>query len=135
MSVELSPEARAFVDAARVARLATVTADGRLHVVPVCPALDADRILVATEPTQKSRNVAADPRVGVAFDEYYEDWSTLRGVSVTGSATIHRDGEVWDRGRDLLYAKFPQYASDAPIEPGRTLMLEITLDWVSKGGL
>ena len=135
MSAELSPLARAFVDTARVARLASVTPDGRLHVVPVCPVLDADRILVSTEPTQKVRNLEADPRVGLSFDEYDEDWSTLRGVSVTGSATIHRDGEVWDRGRDLLYTKFPQYASDAPIERGRTLMLEIRLDWVSTGGL
>jgi hypothetical protein len=56
VSAELSPEARVFVDAARVARLATTTPEGRLHVVPICPALDGDRILISTEPTQKVRN-------------------------------------------------------------------------------
>jgi PPOX class probable F420-dependent enzyme len=135
VSAELAPEARKFVDTARVARLATTTSDGRLHVVPVCPALDGERILISTEPTQKVRNLEADPRVGLAFDEYDEDWSTLRSVTASGRATIHRDGRVWDRGRELLYAKFPQYAGDAPIEPGRTLMLEVALGWVSTAGL
>jgi len=131
VSAELSSEARAFIDAARVARLATMTPDGRLHVVPICPALDGDRILISSEPNQKTRNLEADPRVGLAFDEYDEDWSKLRGVTLSGRATVHRDGPVWDRGRDLLYEKFSQYAGDSPIERGRTLMLEIELDWVS----
>jgi PPOX class probable F420-dependent enzyme len=135
VSAGFSPAARSFVDAARVARLATIAPDRRLHVVPICPALDGDRILVATEPTQKVRNVEADPRVGLAFDEYDEDWSKLRSVNASGRATIHRDGSVWDRGRDLLYRKFPQYADDAPIEPGQTLLLEIELDWVSAAAL
>jgi PPOX class probable F420-dependent enzyme len=134
VSAELSPEARVFVDAARVARLATTTPEGRLHVVPICPALDGDRILISTEPTQKVRNLEADGHVGIAFDEYDEDWSKLRSVTANGRATIHRDGPVWDRGRELLYAKFPQYAGDAPIEPGQTLMLEVELDWVSTVG-
>lgn len=134
MSAELEPEVRAFVDAARVARLATATPDGRLHVVPICPALDGERIVISTEPTQKVRNLEADPRVGLAFDDYDEDWSKLRGVSVSGRATIHRDGPVWDRGRWLLYEKYPQYVDDSPIEPGRTLMLEVEIDWVAVSG-
>jgi len=132
---DLSPEARGFIDEARVARFASITPDGRLHVVPVCPALDGDRLLIATEPTQKTRNLDADPRVGLAFDVYDEDWSTLRGVSVSGRATVHEDGPTWDRGRELLYAKFPQYERVSPIEPGSTVILEVELDWISSGGL
>jgi PPOX class probable F420-dependent enzyme len=135
VTAELSPEARAFVDAARVARLASARPDGLLHVVPICPVLDGDRILVATERTQKVRNLEADARVGLAFDEYDEDWSTLKSVNASGLATVHADGPVWDRGRELLYAKFPQYPADAPIEPGQTLIVEIELDWVSTSGL
>jgi hypothetical protein len=85
VSAELSPEARVFVDAARVARLATTTPEGRLHVVPICPALDGDRILISTEPTQKVRNLEADGHVGIAFDEYDEDWSKLRSVRRTAA--------------------------------------------------
>ena len=118
---------------ARVARLATATPDGRLHVVPICPALDGDRILIATEPTRKVRNVESDPRVGLSFDDYDEDWSRLRGVSASGRATVHREGTVWERGRDLLYEKYPQYEPDAEIVAGRTVMLEVELDWVSRG--
>jgi PPOX class probable F420-dependent enzyme len=113
VSAELSPAARAFVDAARVARLATIAPDGRLHVVPICHALDGDRILVATEPTQKVRNLEADPRVGLAFDDYDEVWSKLQSLSASGRAAVHRDGPVWARGRELLYRKFPQYPDDA----------------------
>ena len=134
MSVELSSDVTAFLKDARVARLATNGPHGP-HVVPVCPVLDRDRVLIATEPTRKTEHLRADPRVGLAYDDYEEDWSRLRGVSVAGRATLHAAGEVWERGRTLLYEKFPQYETVSPIEPGRTLMIEIELDWVSGGGL
>ncbi len=135
MSPELSKAEAAYIGEARVARLATIAPDGGPHVVPVCPVLDGDRILVATERTRKIRNIQVDPRVGLAFDEYDEDWTRLRGVSVSGTATVHEAGPVWERGRDLLYEKFPQYEEQAEIVPGRTLILEIALEWVSHGGL
>lgn len=135
MSVELPPDVAAFIGAARVARLATLTPEGDLHVVPVCPVLDRDRLLVATEPTRKVRNLQENPHVGLAFDDYAEDWSRLRGVSVSGIARVHDAGAVWDRGRDLLYGKFPQYPAEAEIVGGRTLMIEIEIGWVSPGGL
>ena len=134
MSVELSEDVAAFIRDARVARLATIGPEGP-HVVPICPALDDGRLLIATEPSRKVENLRTDDRVGVAFDEYGEDWSRLRGVSVSGRATIHAAGEVWERCRRLLYEKYPQYETDAEIVPGRTLVLEIELAWVSRGGL
>jgi general stress protein 26 len=135
MTVELTPEAKAFIDAARVARLATHMPGGGIHVVPICPALDGDRILVSTEPSHKVDHLRANPSVGLAFDDYDEDWSLLRGLSISGKATIHEDGPVWDRCRDLLYEKFPQYEPDAEIVPGRTLAIEIDPTWVSRGGV
>ena len=47
-AVVLDGPQAAFVDAARVARLATSMPDGSPHVVPVCPVLDLDRILIAS---------------------------------------------------------------------------------------
>jgi nitroimidazol reductase NimA-like FMN-containing flavoprotein (pyridoxamine 5'-phosphate oxidase superfamily) len=135
VTAELTPEGRAFIDAARVARLATLMPDGGIHVVPICPALDRDRILFSTEPNRKVEHLRVNPTVGLAFDEYDEDWSRLRGLSISGTATIHAEGPVWDRCRDLLYEKFPQYEPDAEIVPGRTLAIAIDPTWVSRGGL
>jgi nitroimidazol reductase NimA-like FMN-containing flavoprotein (pyridoxamine 5'-phosphate oxidase superfamily) len=133
VSVELAAGVAVFLRDARVARLATLGPYGP-HVVPVCPVFDGDRILIATDPTMKTEHVRADPRVGLAVDDYEEDWSRLRGVSVTGRATLHEAGVVWERGRALLYVKYPQYEPTAPITLGQTLMLEVELDWVSRGG-
>jgi hypothetical protein len=109
---------------------------GGVHVVPICPALGEDgRVYIATEPGQKVANIEADPRVGLVFDAYDEDWSKIRRVSVRGRASLHRDGPAWDLGRDLLYSKFPQYASEAEIVRGRTVVIAVELDWVSKGRL
>ena len=135
MTLEIPPDAAAFIREARVARLASVTPEGGLHVVPVCPVFDGERLLVATEPTRKMRNLRANARVGVAFDDYDEDWSKLRAVSIAGTAQIHDAGPVWELGRDLLYEKFPQYEPEAEIIAGRTLILEIEIGWVSRGAL
>ena len=135
MTVELTPEAKAFIDAARVARLATHMPGGGIHVVPICPALDGDRILVSTEPSRKVDHLRANPSVGLAFDDYDEDWSLLRGLSISGKATIHEDGPVWDRCRDLLYEKFPQYERVAPIEAGTTAIIEFRIDRVHSNGV
>ena len=135
MTTPLSPDDAAFVSAVRVARLGTAMPGGGIHVVPICPALDGDRILIATEPGRKVSNIEADPRVGLTFDVYDDDWSKIRRVSVRGLATLHRDGEVWDRGRELLYEKYPQYEAEAEVVRGRTFVIEVEIEWVSEGRL
>jgi len=136
VSVELSPDDAAFVRDQPVARLGTTMPGGGVHVVPVCPALGEDgRIYLATEPGQKVTNLEHDRRVGLTFDVYDDDWSRIRRVSVRGEATLHRDGEAWDLGRTLLYAKFPQYEPEAEIVRGRTVIVVVEPDWVSKGRL
>jgi nitroimidazol reductase NimA-like FMN-containing flavoprotein (pyridoxamine 5'-phosphate oxidase superfamily) len=108
---------------ARVAYLGTVGPDGAPHVVPVCPVLDLDRILVASEvATVKVRNIEANPAVTLCVDAYDEDWTKLRAVLVFGEATLIGDGFEWERDRNLFYEKFPQYPEQAPIEDGTTVM-------------
>jgi PPOX class probable F420-dependent enzyme len=131
----LAGTAAAMVRDARVARLATVLPDGSPHVVPVCPVLDGDRLVVALDGGVKLRNLRNDPRVALVVDDYVEDWDALRQVVVFGRATLLEDGPGWERGRDAMYAKFEQYEPQAPIERGSTVVVEIAVDRVSTSGV
>ena len=126
----------AFVAAARVGALATSYPDGRPHVVPVSFVMDLDRLVFATEAsTQKVRNIRADPNVAISFDRYDEDWSQLKQVIVHGEAYVLEMGFEFERDRALLYDKFPQYESEAPIEEGSSVIVEVRVDRVVSWGL
>lgn len=132
----LSGAAAAFVDPFRVGHLATFSEETGPHVVPISPVLDLDRLVFATDrDTAKVRNIQANSSVSVGFDAYDEDWSNLRAVVVFGEAYLVESGPEWERGRNLLYEKFPQYPADAPIDPGSTVIVEIRPDRVVTWGL
>lgn len=125
-----------FVEGQRVARLATIHADGTPHVVPVSTVLDVDRLVFATErDTQKVHNLEGDPHVALVFDDYSEDWGALRQVVVFGRAMVIDSGPEFERGRGLLYDKFEQYEALAPIEQGESAIVEIRIDRVSSDGV
>lgn len=131
-----SPREAAFVAAARTGALATVYPDGRPHVVPISPVLDLDRLVFASEAdTQKVSNIEASPDVAVSFDAYDEDWSRLQQAIVHGEAYVIRSGFEFDRDRTLLYEKFPQYPTEAPIEEGSSVIVEVRVDRVVSWGL
>jgi PPOX class probable F420-dependent enzyme len=131
----LSPAEEKFVRWSRVARMATLGLDGRLHNVPISPALDASTVVIATDRTsRKVRNLEANPRTTLVFDEYSETWDLLRGVVIEGVVEIVRDGDGFTRGRDLLYEKFRQYEIDAPIETGSSLILRVAPERVLSWG-
>jgi len=130
------PEAT-FVDAAKVARLATTMLDGGPHVVPVCPVLDLDRILIASAFDQKVANIRGTRAVCIAFDEYSDDWDHgLFQVIVFGDAYLVESGPEFERDANLLNEKFPQYpVSTYPIQEGTTVIIEIRVTRVSSSGL
>jgi nitroimidazol reductase NimA-like FMN-containing flavoprotein (pyridoxamine 5'-phosphate oxidase superfamily) len=132
----LSGPQAAFVDAARVARLATSMLDGTPHVVPVCPVLDLDRILIASAFDRKVANIRGTPAVCIAFDEYSEDWEHgLFQVIVFGEAYLVESGPEFERDANLLNEKFPLYPQSAyPIEEGTTVIIEIRPTRVSSSG-
>jgi PPOX class probable F420-dependent enzyme len=105
---------------ARIGRLATVTPDGRPHVVPVCFALHEGRIYTAvdakpkaTRALQRLENVRAHGRASLLVDHYEEDWARLWWVRVDGAATLE-DGEA---GLDALAVKYAQYRDQRPAGP------------------
>lgn len=126
----------AFVEVQRVAYLASVYADGRPHVVPISAVLDLNRLVFASErDTQKIRNLEGDPSVCVGCDEYHEDWDELRQVVMHGQAYLVESGPEFERDRGLLYAKFPQYETKAPITMETSVIVEIRVDRVVSWGL
>ena len=120
-------------DECRVARLATVAADGRPHVVPICFALDGDTLYTAVDAKPKSTralrrldNIESDPRVEIVIDHYDEDWSKLWWVRLSGRArVIDHDA----RGLELLQAKYPQYRDDPPAGPFVVVEIEGRTGW------
>ena len=88
-----SPEMRARVAGARVARLATTEAGAAPHLVPICYALEGDVLYSAVDekPKRSQRlkrlaNIRADARVTVLVDHYEEDWTRLWWVRAAGRA-------------------------------------------------
>jgi PPOX class probable F420-dependent enzyme len=115
------PAARRRLSEARVARLATVGATGKPHMVPVSFALEGDTIYFAvdakpkrTTHLQRLHNIAANPSVCLLVDHYEEDWTRLWWVRVDGTARVLDDGAQADRGVDLLVGRYPQYARARP---------------------
>ncbi len=110
---------------APVARLATVTPDGRPHVVPIVFALDGEVVYTAVDGKPKSSarlqrlaNIEANPRVSILVDHYADDWSQLWWVRADGVATVVSDGPECARGLEMLRAKYPQYehvSLDGPV--------------------
>ncbi|MEU3842862.1 TIGR03668 family PPOX class F420-dependent oxidoreductase [Streptomyces sp. NPDC028635] len=124
-------EARRRFTGARVARLATVGADGHPHLVPVVFAADGDRIVTAVDRKPKTtrrlkrlRNIAAHPAVSLLADAYDEDWDHLWWVRADGDAHAVPPGTAGSAAREehagaitLLRRKYPQYAARPPDGP------------------
>ena len=115
----LSETHRRFLDAGRVAHLASADARGVPHVVPVCYAM-ADAALYVTidekpkrqdVPLKRLRNIEVNPAVAVTVDRWDEDWTRLAWVMLRGDAEILHDGAEHDRAQVLLRERYPQYRS------------------------
>jgi len=124
-----------FVGTARVARLATVSPEGIPHNVPVCPLLDSGKIFFGTEAkAKKVRNIDANPRVAIVFDDYTEAWKHLRGIMIQGTARIVTARE-FRSVRQKIYAKFLQYQSAAPLGEKDSAIVEVTAEHKLSWGL
>lgn len=124
----------------RVARLATVGADGSPHIVPVTFALSVEsagpEIVIAVDHKPKSttelrrlRNIEATGRVSVLADEYDEDWTRLWWVRLDGVARILAPGPDCARPIALLTAKYPQYQGNTPAGPVIRIDVDSVRGW------
>jgi PPOX class probable F420-dependent enzyme len=116
---------------ARVARLATLDARNRPHIVPICFAYDGKFLYTALDQKPKRvpperlarvRNIRAAPRVALLIDQYEDDWTQLWYVLIRGKAKLIPKSAQKEHARAIrkLRDKYPQYAlgmlaDDAPI--------------------
>jgi len=128
----LCDAAKAFVAAARVCRIATVSADGEPHVIPVCPVFDNEAtVYVDIGPSSATaRAVAHDDRVAVIFDVYDDDWSKLRKVILKCRAE-RVTGEEQEAAWKRIRATYPQHR-DIGWKPRLTLALR-AYAWLADG--
>jgi PPOX class probable F420-dependent enzyme len=129
-------EARRRFASARVARLATVSAEGQPHVVPCTFAVDGDLIYSAVDSKPKSttnlqrlRNIAAHPAVTVLTDHYADDWSALWWVRADGQATVIDDPRAMAAPIRLLAARYPQYVTSPPGGPVVVILVNRWAGW------
>ena len=125
---------------APVARLATVGADGRPHLVPCCFALDGDVAysVVDHKPKRSAAlrrldNIRAHPEVCLLIDHYEDDWTALWWVRLDGTARILSEGPERGRAIALLCAKYPQYRATPP--SGAVTAIDVTgrRSWSASG--
>jgi len=125
-----------FIRFARVCRVATVDQDGMPHNVPVCPLYDDHRLYFATAAdAKKVRNLEHNPRIALTFDDYTEAWEGLKGVMIQGEATLIPRGPRFRTIRRLLYQKYLQYESQAALEEGESVVVEVKIRKVFSWGL
>ena len=131
---------RDAVTDARVARLATVRADGRPHVVPVCFVLLGDVVYSAVDHKPKRgprltrlANVDATGVASLLIDRYGEDWSTLWWVRLDGPATIVSDPAEAAAAIAALVSKYPQYADRPPDGPVLAVTVDSWTAWSAAG--
>ena len=138
-----SADARARFAAARVARLATVDAGGRPHLVPIVFAVAGDTVYSAVDdakPKATTRlkrlaNIAANPNVAVMADHYDDDWTRLWWVRADGRARVlEPEAAEAGRARDLLAARYPQYRDRPPPGPVIAVDVERWSGWAAAGG-
>jgi PPOX class probable F420-dependent enzyme len=130
MGVDAETARRRVADAP-VGHLATVTPEGRPHIVPCCFALDGRWIYTAVDAKPKSTlalrrldNVDAHGEATVLVDHYDEDWAELWWVRVDGTARVHESGPRRAAALAALARKYRQYRESPP--PGPVIAIEIT---------
>ncbi len=127
-------DAWAFVERARVARLATAGKDAAPHVVPVVFAVVDGKIYVPVDGKQKKDverlkrldNIRENAQVTFLVDHYEDDWAKLGFALIFGSARIihaEADAEAYEKAAERLREKYTQYRGPITIH---AWMIEIT---------
>jgi PPOX class probable F420-dependent enzyme len=137
----VTEEVLSFLESARRAHLATASAGGAPHVVPICFAvLDRDTIVFAVDdkpkerarPLRRLRNLSENDRFALLVDRWDENWGRL------AYALLHGRGRLLPRagrGRaiEALRARYPQYV-EMDLSETRHEVVELRVERVHTWG-
>jgi PPOX class probable F420-dependent enzyme len=139
-------EARERFAAARVARLATASADARPHLVPMVFAVVGETIYSAvdhkpkrTTALRRLENVIVNPAVALLVDAYDEDWSQLWWVRAEGRGRV-LDRNAADAAQEVdvavraLVARYEPYVERPPVGPVLAVDVERWAGWSGASG-
>lgn len=122
MTIFLDDRVRRFLAAQRVGHLATVSARGEPHVVPVCYAVGETAVYTpidekpkqAGKTLQRIQNILATGRAAFIVDRYDEDWSRLGWVLLRCRAELLPPATPEHAlALTLLRQRYPQYVTMA----------------------
>jgi coenzyme F420-0:L-glutamate ligase / coenzyme F420-1:gamma-L-glutamate ligase len=141
--LDWSPRVQEFVQAHRVARLATVDSAGRPLVLPICyvivgealySPIDAKPKRVPVDRLKRLRNIADNPHVALVIDDFGEDWTALAYVILHGMAEILTAGPAFERAVAALREKYSQYHA-MPIQENPMIAVHLTrvVSWGAVG--
>jgi len=128
----ISSKIRARLEIARVARLATLDAERRPHLVFICfsydgsifySAIDRKPKRVAPDQLARLKNIKKTPEVALLVDHYDEDWTCLWYVLVRGQAELVFDATEQERAIQRLRKKYPQYDTDMLVDDAPVLRI------------
>jgi PPOX class probable F420-dependent enzyme len=91
---DLSPAARALLESAAVATVATINNDGSVHLSSAWVGVEDREVVFATLPDQrKLRNMRRDPRVALTIHgERVNEWGLREYLVIEGTARITEGG-------------------------------------------
>jgi len=91
---DLSEAARELLGSAAVATVATINADGSVHLSSAWVGVEDGEIVIATLPDQrKLRNLRRDPRVALTIhSERVNEWGLQECLVIEGTARITEGG-------------------------------------------
>lgn len=117
--IRMTPEEiDAFLDEARTLQVASSNGDGSIHLVPMWFAVVDGKVAFWTYgKSQKIVNLRRDPRITVMVEggDVYE---RLRGVTITGKATIVEDRDAVQRCGERVYEKYWGPITDDVVRDG-----------------
>jgi PPOX class probable F420-dependent enzyme len=116
-----------------------VSATGDVRLVPICFALDGERVVSVVDHKPKTTtslarlaDIERTGRATLLVDHYDDvDWSALWWVRASGPATVHAPTDPdGDTARLRLGEKYGQYRESPPAGPTYSIMIE-SLTWWS----
>jgi nitroimidazol reductase NimA-like FMN-containing flavoprotein (pyridoxamine 5'-phosphate oxidase superfamily) len=126
---------KVFLGLQRVGRIAQVGEDGLPHTTPLCHVFSKGALYIETGVASwKVRALNTGNQVAYVVDEYTEDWDSLRGVRLHGTAEVLKSGKEYNTAKRLLMRKFPQFKAMG-WKDGVQVVLKITPTRATSWGL